>query len=117
MPPTGSDRSSASAAQQQDYFAGEVGSPLAPTEAQGAGQETKADPWGFLRILDEEGNIRPLAELEAEIIRRALMHHNYRMSDIARKLGIGRSTLYRKLKEYDLEDKDPDETERNARAS
>ncbi len=67
------------------------------------GAKPQQDPWGFLRLLDEQGNIRPLAELEAEIIKRALEHHDHRMSDVARRLAIGRSTLYRKLKEYGLE--------------
>ncbi|WP_316860682.1 sigma-54 dependent transcriptional regulator [uncultured Cohaesibacter sp.] len=70
--------------------------------------QQQQDPWGFLRLLDEKGNIRPLSELEAEIIKRALIHHDYRMSDAARRLGIGRSTLYRKLKEYGLEQEDHD---------
>ena len=72
----------------------------APSSASSAQQQ---DPWGFLRLLDEQGNIRPLADLEAEIIKRALEHHDYRMSDVARRLSIGRSTLYRKLKEYGLD--------------
>lgn len=99
-----------------------------PSVATISGQETslaganaleteKEDPWGFLRLLDEEGNIRPLAELEAEIIKRALFHHDHRMSDIARKLKIGRSTLYRKLKEYGLEPSEDDDESKNARAS
>ena len=83
--------------------------PLSPAEAgqpqdnQPQAGKPQQDPWGFLRLLDEQGNIRPLAELEAEIIKRALEHHDYRMSDVARRLSIGRSTLYRKLKEYGLE--------------
>ncbi|MCV6545979.1 MAG: sigma-54 dependent transcriptional regulator [Cohaesibacter sp.] len=62
------------------------------------------DLWGFLRLLDQDGQLKPLANLEAEIIQKALDHYDYRMSTVARQLGIGRSTLYRKLKEYGLED-------------
>ena len=83
----------------------------APTKA---GQQ---EIWGFLRILDEQGNIRPLAELEAEIIKRALEHHDYRMSDIARKLSIGRSTLYRKLKEYGLDEQGDQQIVTKSKAS
>ena len=79
--------------------------------------DPKEAPWGFLRILDDHGNIRPLAEMEAEIITRALEHHDYRMSDIARRLGIGRSTLYRKLKEYGLEQDEEESTGKDAKAS
>lgn len=89
-----------------------------PLVSETSGQTSdKEDPWGFLRLLDEEGNIRPLAELESEIIKRALFHHDYRMSDIARKLKIGRSTLYRKLKEYGLEPSEDDDESKSAKAS
>ena len=82
-----------------------VSSPTEPQQASLPNQQGKPqqDPWGFLRLLDDQGNIRPFAELEAEIIKRALEHHDYRMSDVARRLEIGRSTLYRKLKEYGLD--------------
>jgi transcriptional regulator of acetoin/glycerol metabolism len=40
--------------------------------------------------------------LEAEAIKFALVHYRGQMSAVARKLGIGRSTLYRKLKQHDL---------------
>ena len=51
---------------------------------------------------DENGDIRPLAQLEAEAIRLAIQHYGGRMTTVARKLGIGRSTLYRKLRELGL---------------
>ncbi|WP_034994105.1 sigma-54-dependent transcriptional regulator [Beijerinckia mobilis] len=60
------------------------------------------DP-NVLRLLDEEGEVQPLERLEAEIIRFSLLHYRGQMSAMARKLGIGRSTLYRKLKEYGLQ--------------
>jgi DNA-binding NtrC family response regulator len=55
-----------------------------------------------IEALDENGELRPFAEVEADIIRFALAHHRGRMALVARKLGIGRSTLYRKLKELNL---------------
>jgi DNA-binding NtrC family response regulator len=55
-----------------------------------------------LALLDAEGRMRPLDELEAEIIRFAIAHHDGRMSEVARRLKIGRSTLYRKLGELGL---------------
>ena len=42
-------------------------------------------------------------DVEAEIIKMAIERYSGRMSEVARRLGIGRSTLYRKLKEYGLE--------------
>ena len=59
------------------------------------------DP-NVLALLDESGDVRKLEALEAETIRFALAHYRGQMSAMARKLGIGRSTLYRKMKEYGL---------------
>jgi DNA-binding NtrC family response regulator len=61
------------------------------------------DPSG-LPLLDDGGVMRRLEELESDIIRFALSHHRGRMSEVSRRLGIGRSTLYRKLKDLGLED-------------
>jgi len=61
------------------------------------------DP-NVLRLLNDNGDVRPLDELEAETIRFALAHYRGQMSAMARKLGIGRSTLYRKMKDIGLAD-------------
>ncbi|WP_120716126.1 sigma-54-dependent transcriptional regulator [Tsuneonella amylolytica] len=45
----------------------------------------------------EDGNLRSLEEIEADVIRLAIGHYRGRMTEVARRLGIGRSTLYRKL--------------------
>jgi DNA-binding NtrC family response regulator len=50
-----------------------------------------------LAMLGAEGEIRSLDELEADIIRYAIAHYRGQMSEVARRLRIGRSTLYRKL--------------------
>ena len=47
-------------------------------------------------------DLRALDELEREIIKFALAHYRGHMSEVSRRLGIGRSTLYRKLKDYGL---------------
>src|SRR5579863_4651899 len=54
---------------------------------------------GALAMLNSSGEMRPLEELEAEIIRFAIAHYRGQMSEVARRLKIGRSTLYRKLDE------------------
>jgi len=59
------------------------------------------DP-NVLALLDENGDARHLDCLEAEAIKFALNRYRFQMSAVARKLGIGRSTLYRKLKQHDL---------------
>lgn len=48
-------------------------------------------------LLGENGHIRPMEDIEMEIIQRAIAHYGGRMSKAARVLGIGRSTLYRKI--------------------
>jgi DNA-binding NtrC family response regulator len=59
-------------------------------------------PYG-LNVTDSAGNIRKFEEMESDIIRMAIARYNGHMSEVARRLGIGRSTLYRKLKEFGLE--------------
>ncbi|HEY8065980.1 MAG TPA: sigma-54 dependent transcriptional regulator [Methylosinus sp.] len=59
------------------------------------------DP-NVMALLGPHGDMRRLEELEAEVIKFALVHYRGQMSEIARRLGIGRSTLYRKMKEYGL---------------
>jgi DNA-binding NtrC family response regulator len=63
--------------------------------------ETK-DP-SVLRLIDDSGDVRTLEEIEGEAIRFALSHYHGQMSQMARKLGIGRSTLYRKMKDIGVE--------------
>jgi DNA-binding NtrC family response regulator len=58
---------------------------------------------GRLDAIDERGNVRSLAAVELEMIKLAIEHYNGQMSEVARRLGIGRSTLYRKLKEYGID--------------
>jgi DNA-binding NtrC family response regulator len=41
--------------------------------------------------------VRPLEDIEREVIRFAIAHYEQQMSEVARRLKIGRSTLYRKL--------------------
>jgi len=55
----------------------------------------------------EGSDMRKLEELEREIITFALAHYRGHMSEVSRKLGIGRSTLYRKLKDYGLMESEP----------
>ncbi len=61
------------------------------------------DP-NVLSLLDENGDVRRLEDMEAEVIRFALAHYRSQMSEMARKLGIGRSTLYRKMKDFGMDD-------------
>src|SRR6202165_4433373 len=59
---------------------------------------------GMLAMLTTSGEMRPLEEMETEIIRFAISHYRGQMSEVARRLKIGRSTLYRKLDEAAADD-------------
>ena len=80
---------------------------LAPTPY---GEATPASSGGLLpplpsdalAVLDAAGEVRPLDEVEAELIRYAITHYRGQMSEVARRLQIGRSTLYRKLEALGL---------------
>ncbi|MBC8130324.1 MAG: hypothetical protein H7Y08_08380 [Rhizobiaceae bacterium] len=63
--------------------------------------------YGVARLLDERGEMRPIGALEEEVIRFAIGHYRGRMSEVARRLGIGRSTLYRKIKDYGIASSEP----------
>jgi len=63
-----------------------------------------ATPGHSLPLTDSQGNVRPLEDIERDSIRFAITHYRGQMSEVARKLRIGRSTLYRKLEGLGLED-------------
>jgi DNA-binding NtrC family response regulator len=56
-----------------------------------------------VRILDERGHLRTLEEIERDLIQHAIEIYSGHMSEVARRLGIGRSTLYRKVREQGLD--------------
>ena len=58
---------------------------------------------GLFSAIDDNGHVRPLESVEREIILFAIDHYGGQMSEVARRLQIGRSTLYRKLKEMGIE--------------
>jgi DNA-binding NtrC family response regulator len=62
-------------------------------------------------MLNATGEVRPLDDMENEIIRFAISHYRGQMSEVARRLKIGRSTLYRKLDE--AAENDPAEGDTN----
>lgn len=81
--------------------------PSAPVHIDAASTEPKevgGRPAAPDRFMSASGEVAPLADVERELIVFALRHYGYRMSRVARALGIGRSTLYRKLREYGLDE-------------
>jgi DNA-binding NtrC family response regulator len=77
----------------------------APIHIDSAPPRTRMEPVAVPaqdRFLDGAGELKPFADIERELIAFAIDYHNGRMSRVARALGIGRSTLYRKLHEYGM---------------
>ncbi len=68
------------------------------------GERRQSDPAPLIHIslTDSSGQIRSFADIEAEILQASIRHYKGRMSEVAKRLGIGRSTLYRKLGELNL---------------
>ncbi|WP_306025026.1 sigma-54-dependent transcriptional regulator [Oceaniradius stylonematis] len=77
--------------------------PAAPDTGNGADRQWQPDTDPHrLPLLDADNHARALSDIEADVIAHALGHYDGQMSEIARRLGIGRSTLYRKLREYGI---------------
>ena len=57
-----------------------------------------------LPLTDPHGDVRPLDDIERDTIRFAISHYRGQMSEVARRLRIGRSTLYRKLEGLGLDE-------------
>jgi DNA-binding NtrC family response regulator len=75
---------------------------FAPTISQSSSDEAIAGSPG-VTLYTADGHLRPLDDIEADIIRLAIGHYRGRMTEVARRLGIGRSTLYRKLGELGID--------------
>jgi len=75
---------------------------FAPTLSEARSEEAIAGA-PAVTLYTSEGHLRPLEEIEADIIRLAIGHYRGRMTEVARRLGIGRSTLYRKLSDLGID--------------
>lgn len=71
-------------------------------DTQASGAAPKQEGVGVM-LYAPDGNLRPLEEIEADVIRLAIGHYRGRMTEVARRLGIGRSTLYRKLSDLGID--------------
>ena len=71
----------------------------------GAGPGMVPVSHGEMALLDDQGEMRALEDIESEAIRFAIARYRGQMSEVARRLRIGRSTLYRKLESLGLADK------------
>jgi DNA-binding NtrC family response regulator len=87
----------APAAANDHFVQAHVSFSAAVTEASDAPQP--------ITVFDNDGHLRQLEQIERDLIELAIDHYSGHMSEVARRLGIGRSTLYRKLREYGLEER------------
>ncbi len=71
--------------------------------AMGHRRASTAAEAGGVNLFRADGHMRPLEDIEADVIRLAIGHYRGRMTEVARRLGIGRSTLYRKLGELGID--------------
>ncbi len=76
--------------------------PSAETKAISVESDETDDEEKF-KILDRNGHLRSLEEIERDLIQFAIETYSGHMSEVARRLGIGRSTLYRKVREHELD--------------
>ena len=87
------------------YAANDLSLSVEPVSLNGSGEA------GPVQVTDAAGELRSLEEVERDLIQYAIDFYAGHMSEVARKLGIGRSTLYRKVREHDLRVKPEDEAE------
>ena len=68
---------------------------------------------GAMGTKDSGTRVHTINELESEAIRNAIMSFNGNLTEAAKALGIGRATLYRKVKQYNI---DPSQARRKKAA-
>jgi DNA-binding NtrC family response regulator len=76
----------------------------APLVGRSAGNQVSDGMALGIPAVTDGGHIRKLEDVEADMIRLALNRYRGQMSEVARKLGIGRSTLYRKMRDMGLDE-------------
>jgi transcriptional regulator with GAF, ATPase, and Fis domain len=59
-------------------------------------------PRPVLSLTDAHNDVRSIYDIEREVIRFAIAHYRGQMSEVARHLKIGRSTLYRKMEYFGI---------------
>ena len=77
--------------------------PAANDDAPSAAIAAVVEPGQAVARFGPVGHVRPMEAIEADLIRLAIGHYRGRMTEVARRLRIGRSTLYRKLGELGIE--------------
>ena len=84
-------------------IAQQLGVAIAPASHADTGDSGAVPAGGAIKAVGPSGSVRPLKDVEEELIRFAIDLNGGHMSKVAKQLGIGRSTLYRKIRELGLE--------------
>ncbi len=62
------------------------------------------DEYFAVRVVDQSRNqVRPFEDIERSVIEQALVYNKGNIAATAEQLALGRATLYRKIKKYDLQ--------------
>ncbi len=85
-----------------DYAALETPPPFEGESVVSFPEQETGEGAGPIALMDS-GHLRTLESIERDLIEFAIENYSGRMSEVARRLGVGRSTLYRKVREYDLD--------------
>ena len=85
-----------------DYAALETPPPFGGESVVSFPEQETGEGAGPIALMDS-GHLRTLESIERDLIEFAIENYSGRMSEVARRLGVGRSTLYRKVREYDLD--------------
>jgi DNA-binding NtrC family response regulator len=81
----------------------DVAPPIMASPVQRPLAGNSATPFENVDLFDRDGHLRTLEAIEKDLIQLAIDTYDGRMSEVARRLGMGRSTLYRKLRDHGLE--------------
>jgi DNA-binding NtrC family response regulator len=68
-----------------------------------AANDARAPAPSPVAICDADGEVRTLNDIERDLLQYAIAFYDGHMSEVSRRLGIGRSTLYRKVREFGLD--------------
>lgn len=90
--------------QQMEHEPQEHTVTIIPSEnASGSVFSRPEEPYSFAQEIPEEDEGISLKDKEIELIQKALERHAGKRKEAAKDLGISERTLYRKIKQYDIE--------------
>lgn len=93
-----------------ESLCGDMAAPLAP----GSGTQSMGNVVAFPGVDKNAKKVSTMNELAAVAIENAIYEYNGNLTEAARALGIGRATLYRKVKQYQI---DPGAARRHKKAA